>query len=291
MLKNRSKLNIDLLDTFVTVCENSSFTSAADVLSLTPAAVSSQIKRLEEITEKLLFERTTRRTKLTTDGEMLLSYAYNILDIERNVRLRMQSTNLECLLRIGSTEDFICSSLPEILSLINKCNPYTSIEVHVGLTQTLLSRMNAMELDIVFGKVCGSMSSYGHLLHVDSMVWATNIDPQYLLDKAIPLAVFPDSCVYRIASTSALNTHNIPWRIALESSSLHACISAASASLAVTPIASSQMPLNLSKLTINDGFPPLPNVGFYLFSNSENPKIQSLVEDIKLLYKLNLINE
>ena len=66
-------LEIDLLRTFVTVAETGSFTAAGDVLARTQSAISQQIRRLEGIVGKSLFNRTSRAVLLSADGELLLA--------------------------------------------------------------------------------------------------------------------------------------------------------------------------------------------------------------------------
>ena len=58
-----------LLRAFIAVVETGSVTTAAALLNLTQAAVSQQIKRLEELFGMRLFERTTRLAlRLTVSG-------------------------------------------------------------------------------------------------------------------------------------------------------------------------------------------------------------------------------
>jgi DNA-binding transcriptional LysR family regulator len=70
--------NIDtsLLRAFVAVAETAGMTSAAHVLNLTQAAVSQQIKRLEEAFGSRLFERDRRGLRLTRTGERSCRPAY-----------------------------------------------------------------------------------------------------------------------------------------------------------------------------------------------------------------------
>jgi len=67
-------IDIELLRTFVTVVDTQSFTRSADRLLRTQSAISMQIKRLEQSVGKELFDRSTRRMKLTREGEILLSF-------------------------------------------------------------------------------------------------------------------------------------------------------------------------------------------------------------------------
>ncbi|MBB5369961.1 MULTISPECIES: DNA-binding transcriptional regulator DsdC [unclassified Janthinobacterium] len=59
------------LHTFLVAARHASFALAAQELALTPSAVSHRIARLEDSLGLLLFERLTRRIRLTTDGQRI----------------------------------------------------------------------------------------------------------------------------------------------------------------------------------------------------------------------------
>jgi LysR family transcriptional regulator, glycine cleavage system transcriptional activator len=67
-----SKLPLNALRVFDAVAAHLSFTDAAQSLDVTPAAVSSQIKVLEELLETPLFHRHSRSVRLTAQGAQLL---------------------------------------------------------------------------------------------------------------------------------------------------------------------------------------------------------------------------
>ena len=71
---------------FVRVVEHQSFSAAAEVLGLTPSAVSKLVSRLEERLGVRLLHRTTRRLALTSEGEVYFARARHILsDIDEIV--------------------------------------------------------------------------------------------------------------------------------------------------------------------------------------------------------------
>lgn len=65
-----SSLQLGSIEQFCRAAESGSFTSAAEILGLTPAAVSRSISRLEQRLGVRLFLRTTRAVKLTAEGEL-----------------------------------------------------------------------------------------------------------------------------------------------------------------------------------------------------------------------------
>ena len=79
---------------FEAAARHNSFKKAAEDLSVTPSAISQQIKALEEYVEVDLFDRTERQFKLTNAGKLYYEIAKNIVnchtkgyeEFEQNVR-------------------------------------------------------------------------------------------------------------------------------------------------------------------------------------------------------------
>lgn len=63
-------LQLGSIEQFCRAAETGSFTGAAEILGVTPAAVSRSISRLEQRLGVRLFVRTTRAVKLTAEGEL-----------------------------------------------------------------------------------------------------------------------------------------------------------------------------------------------------------------------------
>ncbi len=74
-------IDTSVLRAFVAVAETGSVTGAARLLNRTQAAVSQQIKRLEQHFETDLFRREHKRISLSADGERLLGPARNMLSL------------------------------------------------------------------------------------------------------------------------------------------------------------------------------------------------------------------
>jgi DNA-binding transcriptional LysR family regulator len=72
--------NLNELQIFAFIVQEMSFTRAADALEVSKAAVSRAIASLENRLGTRLFERTTRRLRLTEAGEIYLAYARRALE-------------------------------------------------------------------------------------------------------------------------------------------------------------------------------------------------------------------
>lgn len=71
-MTDTKKIPLNALRVFEQVAAHLSFTEAADALEVTPAAVSSHIKSLEELLETPLFYRHSRSVRLSPQGAQLL---------------------------------------------------------------------------------------------------------------------------------------------------------------------------------------------------------------------------
>ena len=74
-----ANLDLDLIRTFVTICETGTFLRASERVGRTPSAVSLQVKRLEERLGRALFLRQPRTVVPTADGEALLGLGRRLL--------------------------------------------------------------------------------------------------------------------------------------------------------------------------------------------------------------------
>ncbi|MDH2050567.1 LysR family transcriptional regulator [Achromobacter marplatensis] len=274
-------LDLTLLRTFLEVVDSGGFALAADALSLTPSAISGHIKRLEVLAGATLLERTTRSFEVTPAGETLYAYARNIVDLEREARARLSGTRLKGRLRIGSSEDFAGAWLAEVLQAFHRGHPEASIELKVGVTADLLRQQARGKLDVVFGKQCARVQDDGELLWEEDLVWAWGEDKPWKPGRQVPLAVFPEPCVYREAAITALGQTKQGWVPAFESGSMAGCLAAALAGFAVAPVARSQLREGLRALSRDDGMPDLPMTRFYAYLRSAEPAVQALVAAVR----------
>lgn len=69
------------LASFIQTAKSGSFTAAADVLNLTPAAVSKNVATLEQSLNARLFNRTTRSLNLTDEGRLFFAQAQTAFEM------------------------------------------------------------------------------------------------------------------------------------------------------------------------------------------------------------------
>ncbi|RWF24396.1 LysR substrate-binding domain-containing protein, partial [Mesorhizobium sp.] len=95
------------LRTFEAAARHLNFTRAADELGLTPAAVSHQIKEIEDQLDLVLFTRTSRSIRLTEAGSLLHDASIDALDLlNRAVSRARKMTRGTALLKVTLDAQF-----------------------------------------------------------------------------------------------------------------------------------------------------------------------------------------
>jgi DNA-binding transcriptional LysR family regulator len=119
------KINLKLLQAFLVVAERASFKGAADELHRTQAAISAQVKKLEEQIGIKLFHRTTRHVALTADGELLLQYTQRAVDeIEQGLnKVIKNSEQKKGNISLACSPTLVADHLAPLLSVFEKEYP------------------------------------------------------------------------------------------------------------------------------------------------------------------------
>jgi len=143
-------MDIDLLQTFVLVARQGGFRSAAEKHFLTPSAVSSRIRLLEDEIGAKLFERGQFGTRLTLSGQRLLDYAEDMLStwnrIRRDVAIPSRARHI---LAIGATDTIWHSFLVDALSDMHGQDPTLALRMETGTAEGLLREVMEGTLDAV----------------------------------------------------------------------------------------------------------------------------------------------
>jgi DNA-binding transcriptional LysR family regulator len=150
-------MTLDQLRIFVAVAEREHLTQAADALNLTPSAVSSAIRVLEERYGIALFHRTGRRIELTETGHAFLPEA-------RSTLTRAESTNLfltevsglkRGTLTLAASQTVGAYWLPPLLIRFHAAYPAVAIRVGSGNTEQVAGAVleGQVELGFVEGEI------------------------------------------------------------------------------------------------------------------------------------------
>jgi DNA-binding transcriptional LysR family regulator len=253
---NIPSLDPELLRAFVAVADQRSFTRAAVTLNRTQSAVSMQIKRLEDRLGAELFNRTTASVDLSTAGESLLGYARRILTLNEEAVGKLAERKIEGVVRLGVMDDYGVHIVPPLLASFLAGYPRIHVEMETGLTYSMPARLGKT-YDLVIA-MHSEGSREGEFLRREQAVWATSASVAVEHQEPLPVALYPQGCLFRKWAIEALDAARRPWRMAFVSHSLAAVESVAAQGLAVTVVKSGTFPSKLRPLSDRDGMPQLP---------------------------------
>lgn len=146
-------MEIRQLKAFLAIAEAKTFTAGARRVNVTQAAISMQIRQLEDEVGLPLFTRTPRRVILTEAGEHLLDRARKILREHDTALAEIAELGgvEHGRLRIGSASaEFATQQLPHILQELKKKFPNADLGISAGTSQALVDKIMHGEIDIAF---------------------------------------------------------------------------------------------------------------------------------------------
>lgn len=139
------------INTFLHVAKLKSFSKAAEQMGYTQAAVTIQIKHLENELKVHLFDRIGKQTTLTHQGAIFYEYASNIMkDIAQAAEAVSGSEELNGRICIGTIESVCSSVFPELLREYHRLYPEVTISIITDSPEALLHMMDKNVIDIVY---------------------------------------------------------------------------------------------------------------------------------------------
>jgi DNA-binding transcriptional LysR family regulator len=259
-----------LLRCFVAVADARGFTAAGELIGLTQSGISVRIRNLEDRLGRRLFDRTSRQVNLTEAGELLLSYARRMVDLNDEAIGRLTGGQTQGPLRIGLADYVKPSLMPQLLGRFNRLHPGVTMEMRTGLSMDLLPGYEQGELDVVIAGR-GMVFKDGGLLYRDALVWVSAPNFQLRLDRPVPLATLPPHCTHRGISLEALDRAGIPWRFVYVSSSTAGLQAAVQGGLGIAMVPKSAVIPELRILGAEHGLPPLPDFEIEIFVREKAP--------------------
>ncbi len=259
----RRDIDISLLRGFVAVVETGSITGAAALLNLTQAAVSQQMKRLEELFGAELFERRHKRLALKVDGERLLVHARRLIAINDEVWTAMRAPSYAGEVRFGVPTDIVGAFIPPILKRFDRAWPRVRVALRCSTTPQLLEALRRGEIDLTLTteRACRGR---GETLLEDDLVWAGAVNGGAHRRHPLPVALGRDTCEFRPSVLQALGDAGRDWRCVSEAG-IDAMKATLTADIAVGPFLRRTIPEYLQAID-EPHLPRLPRflVNLYL---------------------------
>lgn len=251
-------LELDVLRTFVAIADTKSFSAAANAVFRTPSAVSMQIKKLEETLQRPVFKRDARNVSLTGDGEILLSYARQMLAINREAVSKFIAPEISGVVRLGSPDDYGERVLPLVLKRFAETHPAIAVDTVIDQSVNLRKRLNDGALDLTLMS-CSSnqIPADAEVLLTEDIVWGGARGGCAHLRDPLPVSMWEEGCAWRLRALEALSREERSYRVAYMSAHTAGQRAAILADLAVAPLPKSFIGNDLICLGPKDGLPEL----------------------------------
>lgn len=213
----------------VTVAETKNFTRAAEQCLVVQSALSHQIARLERELGARLFERTSRRVRLTAAGEAFLPAARQALDAAERARAEVAAAagEIRGRLAVGAIPTVTAVDLPATLKRFHLRHREVRISLRAGHSEELVDRVRQGTLDVAFlglplgprpKGVRGRELARGHLVAVvppgHPLADHEEVNLARLADE--PFVDFPAGTAGRVQSDDAFAAAGVRREVAFE---------------------------------------------------------------------------
>lgn len=255
--------DIRTLRAFVAVVSTGSVTKAARMLGRTQPAITLQIRRLEELSERRLFDPDQKQPRLTREGEILLGYARAILQMHDEVWNRLHAKHVVGRVVLGTPDLYAAYLLPGILSSFREAYPNVEVDLRCAPSRTLIEELDAKTVDLALITAMPGIRE-GEFIRKERLVWVTSPVHEAHRENPVPLALLPPGNIYRDVAIAALDRIGRPWRLACISESIGGLQAAVFSGFAVSVVAQSALVAGMRIVERADSFPDLPHVDLVL---------------------------
>ncbi|CAB1220592.1 LysR family transcriptional regulator [Acinetobacter bouvetii] len=178
------KSTIEELHAFVSIVDSGSIVMAAERLGQTTSGVSRALQRLENKLHVTLLERTTRKLKLTQEGQLFLEKARKILNdlSEAEDALLKSDSDTAGLIRVDSATPFVLHVIVPLIQEFIQHYPHIEIELN-NHDQVIDLLEHKTDVAIRFGELHDS-SLHARLLCRSRLYVVAN--PAYLQQHGTP---------------------------------------------------------------------------------------------------------
>ncbi len=260
-------LDPHLLRAFLAVIDVGTVNGAAAALHRTQAAVSMQIRRLEEIAGAPLFERSSKGLAANAEGRVLEPYAREILTLNEEACQRVSGQRMEGRVKLGVVEDFAATRLIDILKSFRDQNPKVHLDLIIAGNRQLAASFDQDKLDLL---ICDTQE-VPHTPLVEwpeQLLWVVRSDLNLLPDEALPVVMFTDACPWRTRVLETLADSQLHWSMVCEASTLVAMAAAVQVGIGIGPMISATIPPGCRALAPSAQVPSPIRIGIGLYARA-----------------------
>ncbi|PID65280.1 MAG: hypothetical protein CR977_01490 [Gammaproteobacteria bacterium] len=274
-------LPTDSLRMFVVLAEMKSISATAQIISRSQPAVSLQLKKLEETLNCTLFRRNKSMFGLTRNGEVLLHYARQILDLNDRLIYELKQNPKQQSIRLGIPNDFIQQFWLDTLSSFNHQYPDIRFEIYEDLSINLISMLHHNQLDMALTLLPKKTGKYCIHAVEKQLFWVG----QASLAERRPLPIIScfSGCSYRNNMEAALKKTAIPFKTVLTTNNFYTIYDAIERGLGIYALLTDKNLENYQHCTL----PQLPELqplylGLHIKPVNLSETIKTLTDHLKI---------
>ena len=252
-------LDLALLHSFKTIAECKNISVASSRLHKTQAAVSIQLKKLEDLVGERLIDRGHQAAELTLQGERMLEYARKMLALSDEAMAVFTQGEVCGTVRFGIPDDYASAFLPPVLRTFTKRFPRVRLKIRNDISQNLFTALEGGELDLAL-VTQKSADGNGEVLRCDQLQWVAATAFQLDMSAPLPLALYPHGCGYRRQILASLSGNQRDYEVAFECTGVTGVRLAVDSGLAIAATSAPLIQENWRILDSSCGLPPLGNV-------------------------------
>ena len=209
------RLDFNQLATFVAIVDAGNISKAAMSLHRTQAAISIQLKKLEETAGKQLLNRSYNKISLTPEGEVLLSYARRILALAEEACYAISGKEIEGEVRFGVPDGYARAFIQEVIREFIHRFPRIRLQIKNAPSPNLFRSLHEGDLDLLL-VTRSPHEPGGNMVRREKLVWVAARDYEFDTRSPLPLALYQQGCDYRRRAVEVLDRHKLEWYVAFE---------------------------------------------------------------------------
>lgn len=180
-----SSMELRILNYFLAVADEGSFSRAAERLHVSQPALSQQLAAYENEIGAKLFKRTSRHLELTEKGRLLLGRARDIIELATRTEASLKSTDtneLSGTLVIGAGEVTAFGRLAVAMTALREKHPHLTFRIISGNGEDLAGGLENGTIDLALFVGPGRYENYDYFEIPETHRWGL------LVQKNDPLA-------------------------------------------------------------------------------------------------------
>ena len=275
-------LDLDEVQAFVRIAELGSFTSAAEAMQTTQAAISLKLRRLENRLGCRLIERTPRHVQLSERGRVFLDPARQLLAAHDHALAAFAGVRQRLI--IGISDHVAGPELPALIARMNDHDPHLVVEIRIGSSGDLLQSYDRREIEAVIVRLHAGRSD-GDLVTEEKFGWFASPNWQPRAGEPLPVATMAESCGVRAMAAQHLDAAGVSWTEIFVGGGVAAVVAAVTAGLGVAALAPRMLPSGAVDVGARLGLPELPRLPVLLHTRVREGRARAALDALVDAYR------